>query len=150
MEHTTDQKMEQVANQDEAILHQLGYKQVLYRSWGAFTAITITISAMSVLTSISGVHKRRSFALLLAIGLATVVRMTAASSLPLPQESGALVQHLLLLCLSCSFLQHWPELRWPCCLCLGLAWCQLLYVMCGTGDGRALKCLPNFGWHVLL
>jgi hypothetical protein len=33
---------------------QLGYKQVLHRSWGVTTAIAISISAMSVLTSISG------------------------------------------------------------------------------------------------
>lgn len=54
-----DPSKEQVLSQDEAILHQLGYKQVLYRSWGAFTAITITISAMSVLTSISGALRHR-------------------------------------------------------------------------------------------
>lgn len=43
-----------VAADDEAVLEQLGYKQVLYRSWGFFTTATIGISAMSVLTSISG------------------------------------------------------------------------------------------------
>ena len=40
--------------QDEQVLKSLGYKQVLYRTWGTFTAVTIAISAMSVLTSISG------------------------------------------------------------------------------------------------
>ena len=54
MTETTGLKVEELVCQDEAVLRQLGYKQVLYRSWGAFTAITITISAMSVLTSISG------------------------------------------------------------------------------------------------
>lgn len=41
------------AQDDEGVLRSLGYKQVLHRSWGAFTTTTITISAMSVLTSIS-------------------------------------------------------------------------------------------------
>lgn len=39
---------------DEDVLRELGYKQVLYRTWGTFTTVTIAISAMSVLTSISG------------------------------------------------------------------------------------------------
>lgn len=39
---------------DAEVLRGLGYKQVLYRTWGTFTTITIAISAMSVLTSISG------------------------------------------------------------------------------------------------
>lgn len=39
---------------DEEVLRELGYKQVLYRTWGTFTTVTIAISAMSVLTSISG------------------------------------------------------------------------------------------------
>jgi hypothetical protein len=38
---------------DEQILRKLGYKQALNRSWGALTACAITISAMSVLTSIT-------------------------------------------------------------------------------------------------
>lgn len=40
--------------QDEEVLRELGYKQVLYRTWGTFTTVTIAISAMSVLTSITG------------------------------------------------------------------------------------------------
>lgn len=36
------------------LLMQLGYKQVLHRSWGIMTTIAISISATSVLTSISG------------------------------------------------------------------------------------------------
>lgn len=43
-----------VVEKDEAVLRELGYKQVLYRTWGTFTTVTIAISAMSVLTSISG------------------------------------------------------------------------------------------------
>lgn len=39
---------------DEEVLRELGYKQVLYRTWGTFTTVTIAISAMSVLTSVSG------------------------------------------------------------------------------------------------
>jgi len=42
---------------DEEVLRELGYKQVLYRTWGTFTTVTIAISAMSVLTSISGGHR---------------------------------------------------------------------------------------------
>jgi hypothetical protein len=45
--------MDQV-QKDEEVLRELGYKQVLYRTWGTFTTVTIAISAMSVLTSISG------------------------------------------------------------------------------------------------
>lgn len=40
--------------EDEAVLAKMGYKQVLTRTWGTFTAATIAISAMSVLTSITG------------------------------------------------------------------------------------------------
>lgn len=46
--------MSAVLQKDEEVLRELGYKQVLYRTWGTFTTVTIAISAMSVLTSISG------------------------------------------------------------------------------------------------
>lgn len=39
--------------EDEQVLMKLGYKQVLYRTWGTLTAVALTISAMSTLTSIS-------------------------------------------------------------------------------------------------
>lgn len=42
------------------VLHRMGYSQVLYRSWGSLTATCITISAMSVLTSISGERSVRA------------------------------------------------------------------------------------------
>lgn len=45
------------ALKDEEVLRQLGYKQVLHRTWGTFTTITIAISAMSVLTSVTGALK---------------------------------------------------------------------------------------------
>jgi len=40
---------------DELILRKLGYRQVLQRTWGSFTAVSMAVSALSVLTSISGV-----------------------------------------------------------------------------------------------
>lgn len=48
--------MDQI-QKDEEVLRELGYKQVLYRTWGTFTTVTIAISAMSVLTSISGAQR---------------------------------------------------------------------------------------------
>ncbi|GBF99453.1 amino-acid permease [Raphidocelis subcapitata] len=39
--------------QDAEVLARLGYRQVLYRTWGTLTAVALTISAMSTLTSIS-------------------------------------------------------------------------------------------------
>ncbi|KAF8069535.1 BAT1 [Scenedesmus sp. PABB004] len=44
---------EAILADDDAKLRALGYTPVLWRAWGAFTAITLTISAMSVLTSIT-------------------------------------------------------------------------------------------------
>ncbi|KAI8472838.1 MAG: amino acid/polyamine transporter I [Monoraphidium minutum] len=46
-------EVELAKHEDEIVLARLGYKQVLYRTWGTVTAVALTISAMSTLTSVS-------------------------------------------------------------------------------------------------
>lgn len=43
----------ETGDEDVIVLAKLGYKQVLYRTWGTVTTVALTISAMSTLTSIS-------------------------------------------------------------------------------------------------